>query len=78
MKTMNLIRSFLFNLHFFVFTTLLIIVMLPCLLLPFYFVQRVAKIWCFVLKTGMKIWLGVDVKVDGNNYQDRNVFEILA
>ena len=70
---MNLIKSLLFNLHFFVFTTLLIIIMLPCLFLPFYFVQRVAKIWCFVLKTGMKMWLGVDVKVHGNNYQDRNV-----
>mgnify|MGYP001281479501 CR=1 FL=1 len=70
---MNLIKSFLFNLHFFVFTTLLIIIMLPCLFLPFYFVQRVAKIWCFVLKTGMKIWLGIDMKVHGNSYQDRNV-----
>jgi len=63
----------MFNLHFFVFTTLLIIIMLPCLFLPFYFVQRVAKIWCFVLKTGMKIWLEIDVKVHGNSYQDRNV-----
>ena len=70
---MNLIKSLLFNLHFFVFTTLLIIIMLPCLFLPFYFVQRVAKIWCFVLKTGMKIWLEIDVKVHGNSYQDRNV-----
>ena len=70
---MNLIKSFMFNLHFFVFTTLLIIIMLPCLFLPFYFVQRVAKIWCFVLKTGMKIWLGIDMEVNGNSYQDRNV-----
>ena len=70
---MNIIKSFMFNLHFFVFTTLLIIIMLPCLFLPFYFVQRVAKIWCFVLKTGMKIWLRIDIKVHGNSYQQRNV-----
>ena len=73
MKIINLIRSLLFNVHFFVFTTLLILIMIPCLFLPFYFVQRVAKIWCFILTTGMKIWLGVDVKVEGNNYKHKRV-----
>ena len=46
---------------------MLILVMLPCLL-PFYFIQMVAKIWSFILKTGMKIWLGLEVKIDGNNF----------
>ena len=73
MTIINLIRSLLFNIHFFLLTTMLIIVMLPCLFLPFYFIQMVAKIWSFILKTGMKIWLGLEVKIDGNNFLDKTV-----
>ena len=73
MTIINLIRSLLFNIHFFLLTTMLILVMLPCLFLPFYFIQMVAKIWSFILKTGMKIWLGLEVKIDGNNFLDKTV-----
>ena len=73
MTIINLIRSLLFNIHFFLLTTMLILVMLPCLFLPFYFIQMVAKIWSFILKIGMKIWLGLEVKIDGNNFLDKTV-----
>ena len=62
----NIIKSVLFNLHFYMLTFLLIIVMSPVLILPFWFVKIVAKIWGAILVIGMKIWLGLNLKIIGN------------
>ena len=62
----NMIKSVLFNLHFYILTFLLIIVMLPVLILPFWFIKIIAKIWGKILVFGMKIWLGLNFKIIGN------------
>ena len=62
----NFIKSVLFNLHFYILTFLLIIVMSPVLILPFWFTKIVAKIWGLILVIGMKIWLGLNLKIIGN------------
>ena len=69
----NLIRSILFNLHLFVFTFILVIIMFPCLFLPFFFIKNVSKIWCFILKTGMQIWLGIDTRIEGHTSLNKPV-----
>ena len=67
----NIIKSVLFNLHFYILTFLLIIVMSPVLILPFWFIKIIAKIWGKILVFGMKIWLGLNLKIIGN-YLDKN------
>ena len=62
----NIIKSVLFNLHFYILTFLLIIVMSPVLILPFWFIKIIAKIWGKILVFGMKIWLGLNLKIIGN------------
>ena len=66
MMAINLIKSVLFNLHFYMLTFLLIIVMSPVLILPFLFIKIIAKIWGAILVSGMKVWLGLDLKIIGN------------
>ena len=61
----NIIKSVLFNLHFYILTFLLIIVMSPVLILPFWFIKIIAKIWGKILVFGMKIWLGLNFKIIG-------------
>ena len=61
----NYIRSVLFNLHFYILTTLLVIIMLPVIFLPFDAVRIVAKIWGGILVLGMKVWLRLNVNVIG-------------
>ncbi len=61
----NLIKSILFNLHFYVLTFILVIIMSPVLILPFVFVKIIAKIWVGILVLGMKIWLGLNLKIIG-------------
>ena len=61
----NFIKSVLFNLHFYILTTLLVIIMLPVILLPFSGVRIVAKIWGGILVLGMKLWLGLSLKIIG-------------
>ena len=53
----NILKSVLFNLHFYVLTFLLIIVMSPVLILPVWFIKIIAKIWGKILIFGMKILL---------------------
>ena len=67
----SLIKSVLFNLHFYIFTTFLVIIMFPVLLLPFGFIRIVAKIWAGILVLGMKIWLGLNVKIIGKYYKNK-------
>ncbi len=62
----NFIKSFLFNLHFYSLTCLLVIIMCPVLILPFWFIKVVAKIWGGILVLGMKIWLGLNLKIIGH------------
>ena len=62
----NLIRSVLFNLHFYILTFLLVIIMFPVLILPFWFIKIIAKTWGKILVFGMKIWLGLNLKIIGN------------
>ena len=62
----NFIKSLLFNLHFYFLTTFLVIIMLPVIVLPFWGVRIVAKIWGGILVLGMKVWLGLNVKIIGN------------
>ena len=62
----NIIKSVLFNFHFYILTFLLIIVMSPVLILPFWFIKIIAKIWGKILVFGMKIWLGLNLKIIGN------------
>ena len=73
MKFFNIIRSILFNIHFLLLTSVLVIVMLPCLFLPFWFVRNVAKLWCYILTTGMSLWLGVKIKILGNSSSKKPV-----
>ena len=40
--------------------------MLPVIVLPFWGVRIVAKIWGDILVLGMKVWLGLNVKIIGN------------
>ncbi len=61
----NLLKSVLFNLHFYTLTFLLVIIMSPVLILPFIFIKIIAKIWGKILIIGMKIWLGLDLKIVG-------------
>ena len=67
----NIIKSVLFNLHFYILTFLLIIVMSPVLILPFWFIKIIAKIWGKILVFGMKIWLGLNLKIIGNYNKDK-------
>ena len=64
--TKNLMKSVLFNIHFYLLTFILVIIMSPVLMLPFIFVKLVAKIWGWILVLGMKIWLGLEFKIVGN------------
>ena len=67
----DFIKSVLFNLYFYLLTTFLVIIMLPVLVLPFGFVKFVAKIWGGILVLGMKIWLGLKVKIIGNYQKNK-------
>lgn len=62
---MNFLKSIMFNLHFYLLTILLIVLMLPTLILPFKYFKIVSKIWTLILIFGMKIWLGLNVKIKG-------------
>ena len=73
MKFLIILRSVLFNIHFFLMTFFLVVLMFPCLILPFWFVRNIAKLWCYILTTGMSLWLGVNVKIVGNNFSKKPV-----
>ncbi len=62
----NLLKSILFNFHFYLLTIMLVIIMSPVLILPFVFIKFIAKIWGGIMVLGMKIWLGLDLKIVGN------------
>ena len=63
---MNIIKSILFNLHFYILTLFLIVIMFPVLFLPFQLTKLTAKIWSLILLSGMKVWLGLNVKIIGS------------
>lgn len=63
---MNFFRSLMFNIQFYIGTSILVTVCLPCLLFPRSFVLFVNRIWCLIMIKGMKWWLNLDIKVIGN------------
>ena len=62
---MNFIRSLFFNIQFYVGTSILVTVCLPCLLFPRPVVLFVNRVWCLIMIKGMKWWLNTDIKVEG-------------
>jgi len=62
---MNFIRSLFFNIQFYLGTSLLVTICLPCLLFPRNVVMVVNRIWCLLMIKGMKWWLKTDIKIIG-------------
>ena len=63
---MNTLRSFLFNIQFYIGTSILVTLCLPCLLFPRSVVLCVNRIWCLIMIKAMKWWLNTEIKVMGN------------
>ena len=63
---MNFLKSLMFNIHFYLGTTILVTVCLPCLLFPRPVVMFVNRVWCLIMETAMKWWLGLDIKLIGS------------
>ena len=68
----NILKSTLFNLYFFLLTFLLVVLMFPILILPFCAIKIVAKLWVFILVSGMKLWLGLNVKIIGKFNKEKS------
>ena len=62
---MIFLRSLLFNIQFYLGTSILVTICLPCLLFPREVVIFVNKIWCSIMTKGMKWWLNTEIKVIG-------------
>ena len=62
---MNVLRSLLFNIQFYLGTSILVTICLPCLLFPRPVVLFVNRIWCLIMIKGMKWWLNTDIRVIG-------------
>ena len=62
---MIFLRSLLFNIQFYLGTSILVTMCLPCLLFPREVVIFVNKIWCSIMTKGMKWWLNTEIKVIG-------------
>ena len=62
---MNILRSVLFNIQFYIGTSVLVTLCLPCLLFPRSVVLVVNRIWCLIMIKGMKWWLNTEIKVMG-------------
>ena len=70
---MNFFRSLMFNIQFYIGTSLLVTLCLPCLLFPRPIVLFVNRIWCLIMIKGMKWWLNLDIKVIGELPPDDKV-----
>ena len=62
---MIFLRSLLFNIQFYLGTSILVTICLPCLLFPRRIVIFVNKIWCSLMTKGMKWWLNTEIKIIG-------------
>ena len=62
---MIFLRSLLFNIQFYLGTSILVTICLPCLLFPREVVIFVNKIWCSIMTKGMKWWLNTEIKIVG-------------
>ena len=62
---MIFLRSLLFNIQFYLGTSILVTICLPCLLFPREIVIFVNKIWCSLMTKGMKWWLNTEIKITG-------------
>ena len=60
---MIFLRSLLFNIQFYLGTSILVTMCLPCLLFPREVVIFVNKIWCSIMTKGMKWWLNTEIKI---------------
>ena len=58
-------RSLMFNIQFYLGTSILVTLCLPCLLFSRDVVMVVNRVWCLIMIKGMKWWLGTDIKVIG-------------
>lgn len=58
-------RSLIFNIQFYLGTSILVTLCLPCLLFSRNVVMVVNRIWCLIMIKGMKWWLATDIKVIG-------------
>ena len=63
---MNILRSLLFNIQFYIGTSILVTLCLPCLLFSRSVVLCVNRIWCLIMIKGMRWWLNTEIKVIGN------------
>jgi 1-acyl-sn-glycerol-3-phosphate acyltransferase len=55
----------MFNIQFYLGTSILVTLCLPCLLFSRDVVMVVNRIWCLIMIKGMKWWLGTNIKVIG-------------
>ena len=62
---MNILGSLLFNIQFYIGTSILVTLCLPCLLFPRSVVLCVNRIWCLIMIKAMKWWLNTEIKVIG-------------
>ena len=62
---MNFFKSLFFNIQFYLGTSFLVTICLPCLLFSRNVVMVVNRIWCLIMIKGMKWWLGTSVKIVG-------------
>ena len=62
---MIFLRSLFFNIQFYLGTSILVTICLPCLLFPREVVIFVNKIWCSIMTKGMKWWLNTEIKIIG-------------
>ena len=62
---MSLIRSFVFNMFFFVWTALAVLVMAVLLPFPRRAMASIVDLWAWVLNGGLKVLVGLDFEVRG-------------
>jgi len=69
---MMYLRSFLFNSLFYLFTTLIVVLLLPVLVLPLVVIRLVAQFWGWVTGWLLRI-VGVRQRITGDDALDRQV-----
>ncbi len=60
-----LVRSILFNIYFYILTSFLVLACLPLLMFSYKGMKIVSNFWGMILKSGMRIFLGLEINVIG-------------
>ncbi len=60
-----IIRSIVFNIYFYFLTIILVLLCLPLLMFSYKGMKIVSRLWGMILKSGMKICLGLNINVIG-------------